>query len=200
MCSHLAFVINLKKFSLPTSQVAGKVLIWRSELDSTKASAVLRRKAKEAIANSPTGSRIADMINGWTARLTGDQSAEYEAYLQAHANPDNLPSVPKPQTAADQFVGPMPQSSLGRMYSGFKELWADENRIGAVRPVDPKSMTGRITGIINSATGMLNGEPDQSAEYQAYLKAHANPEGLDDPQSVNGEHTVHRYAGICLDC
>lgn len=173
-----------------------KAALAASHADSTKASAVLRRKAKEAIANSPTGSRIADMINGWTARLTGDQSAEYEAYLQAHANPDNLPSVPKPQSAADQFVGPMPQSSLGRMYSGFKELWADENRIGAVRPVDPKSMTGRITGIINSATGMLNGEPDQSAEYQAYLKAHANPDGLDDPQSMVGRMREGLQSGI----
>ena len=145
-----------------------------------KASKALQNKAKEIITNSPTGSRIADIINGMTARITGDQSAEYEAYLKAHANPDNLESG-----TGNQFVGPMPQGRMSRMFSGFKSLWADEHRLGALSPPNPNSMSGRIVGIINRATGMVEGGgEDQNAAYQAYLKEHANPEGLDDPESM----------------
>jgi hypothetical protein len=148
-----------------------------------KASKALQSKAKEMIANSPTGSRIADMINRMTATLTGDQSAELEAYLKEHANPDGLESD-KPATA-DQFVGPMPQGRMARMFSGFKELWADEHRLGALPPANANTASGRITGIINRATGLVNGDgEDQNAAYQAYLKEHANPEGLDDPESM----------------
>lgn len=163
-----------------------------SQTAAGKAAKELKSKAKAAIANSPTGSRIADVINSITARITGDQSAELEAYLKAHANPDGLES-----DTGDQFVGPMPQGRMARMFSGFKALWADEHRLGALPPPNPNSMSGRITGIINRATDMVNGDSeDQSAAYQAYLKAHANPEGLDDPESMLSRITGGVKSGI----